>query len=142
MTSESAKHRILVAEDESLIALEIEDALEALGCEVVGPVSTLQRALELAQRGALDGAILDVTLRGGKTYPVAELLHARGIPFLFASGQSDWSFPLELRAFPCLEKPFTAVELQEHLRSLIIEIGKRSRKTQSEAIAPSLDKKP
>lgn len=137
MMSESAKHRILVVEDETLIALEIEDALEALGCEVVGPVSTLQRALELAQRGALDGAILDVTVRGGKTYPVAELLRARGIPFFFASGQSDWAFPLELRLCPCLAKPFTAVELNEHLRSLTIAIGQRNRTTDSEAIAPS-----
>jgi CheY-like chemotaxis protein len=142
MTSESAKHRILVVEDETLIALEIEDALEALGCEVVGPVSTLQRALELAQRGALDGAILDVTVRGGKTYAVAELLLARGIPFLFASGQSDWTFPPEMRLCPSLAKPFTAVELREHLQSLVTEIGLRNGLTESEAIAPSPDQTP
>lgn len=127
MTNEAARDRILVVEDETVIAFEIEDALESLGCEVVGPVSTLERALELAQSGAVDGAILDVTVRGGKTYPVAELLRAQAIPFLFATGQSDWSVPPALRTYPCLTKPFTSAELERHLRSLGIEIAKRKR---------------
>jgi hypothetical protein len=62
--------RVLVVEDETLIAFEIEAALEALGCEIVGPENTLEAALRLAKAAALDAAILDVTIRGGKNYPM------------------------------------------------------------------------
>lgn len=77
---ESAKYRILAVENETLIALEIEDALEALGCEIVGSASTAQRALEYARRPEpLDCVILDVTVRDGKSYPVAEVLRERPV---------------------------------------------------------------
>lgn len=61
--------RILVVEDEMLIALEIEERLQRLGCEIVGPVGRLERALELARSTALDGALLDVNVKGGLVYP-------------------------------------------------------------------------
>jgi CheY-like chemotaxis protein len=72
--------RVLVVEDELVIAVTIEDVLRALGCEIVGPVATVEKALKLARDETFDVAILDVTIRGGKVYPVAELLLARGIP--------------------------------------------------------------
>jgi hypothetical protein len=80
----------MVVEDEALIAFEIESALEALGREVVGPVSALETALQLARESMLDAAVLEVTVRGGKIYPVAEHLVARHIPFVLASGYRDW----------------------------------------------------
>ena len=61
--------RILVVEDEVLIALEIEERLKGLGCEIVGPVGRLDRALELARSTALDGALLDVNVKGGRARP-------------------------------------------------------------------------
>ena len=110
--------RILVVEDETLIAIDIELALEALGCEVVGPTGKLETALLLASGEELDAAILDVTVRGGKTFPVAEQLLTRGIPFVLASGYGDWALPEHLRDQPRLIKPFTSAQLEEMIRLL------------------------
>src|SRR3546814_9846381 len=81
--------RILVVEDELLVALELEMMLIGLGCDVVGPASRLEKAMQLAAAEAIDGAILDVNLRGRPVYPVATALKARGIPFLFSTGYRD-----------------------------------------------------
>ena len=110
--------RVLVVEDEMLIAMTIEDVLQGLGCEIVGPVATIEKALKLAQGGAFDAAILDVTIRGGKVYPVAEQLLARGIPFVLASGYGDWALPEALRDQPRLTKPFTSADLERQIRLL------------------------
>ena len=121
------KKRVLVVEDESLIAFEIEHALETLGCEVVGPVGSVQGALEIMSRNGVDGAVLDVTVRDGKIFPVAEQLQARNIPFVFASGYADWSMPEVLRKHPRLTKPFTSKELAEQLRLLTAQIAAHTR---------------
>jgi DNA-binding response OmpR family regulator len=115
---ECAGCRVLVIEDEMLLAMAIEDVLYALGCQVVGPVAVLEKALKLARDETFDAAILDVTLRGSKVYPVAELLLGRGIPFVFASGYGDWALPEALRGQPRLTKPFTATQLEEQIRLL------------------------
>jgi two-component SAPR family response regulator len=117
--------RILVVEDEMLIAMAIEELLQASGGEIVGPVATLERALKLAWEETFDAAILDVTIRGGKVYPVAEALLARGIPFVFASGYADWALPEALRNEPRLMKPFTAAALDEQIRLLCGEAKTR-----------------
>src|SRR5450432_1520295 len=111
--------RVLVVEDEMLIAMEVEDALQALGCQILGPVATVDRALKLALEETFDAAVLDVTIRGGKAYPVAEVLLARGIPFVFASGYGDWALPEILRNQPRLTKPFTVAQLEEQIISLL-----------------------
>ena len=108
-----------------LIAMIIEDAVQDSGGEIVGPAATLERALKLAEEEEFDAAILDVTIRGGKVYPVAELLLARGIPFVFASGYGDWALPEELRDKPRLTKPFTAAALEEQIRLLYDEAKSR-----------------
>ena len=87
--------RILVVEDEMLIAVLIEEMLQGLGCQVVGPVSRLDAALRLAHEEPLDAAILDVRIRGGQVYPVAEELLARNIPFVLASGYGELGSPRE-----------------------------------------------
>jgi len=110
--------RVLIVEDEMIIALEIESMLRALGCEVVGPVGTLKSALRLAHTEALDAAVLDVNLHGEKVFPVADELQARGIPFLFATGYGAWTMPEEWRG-PCrLDKPFRSEELEKQMRSI------------------------
>jgi two-component SAPR family response regulator len=124
--NEIAGCRILVVEDDLLIAVLIEDALQDSGGEIVGPAATLEKALKLVEEEEFDAAILDVTLRGAKVYPVAELLLARGIPFVFASGYGDWALPEELRDKPRLMKPFTAAALEEQIGSLCGE-GKSRR---------------
>lgn len=110
--------RILVVEDELLIAMIIEETLQDLGCVVVGPVGRLDAALRLAKDETLDAAILDVSIRGGKVYPVAEQLLARGIPFMLASGYGEWALPDAFRAKPRLTKPFTTQRLGEQVRLL------------------------
>jgi DNA-binding response OmpR family regulator len=121
--------RVLVVEDETLIAMEIEAALQALGCEIVGPTSKLETALQLACDEMLDAAILDVTVRGGKTFPVAEQLLARDIPFVLATGYGDWTLPEHLRGQQRLSKPFTPTELAERARFLCGEVARRKRPT-------------
>jgi two-component SAPR family response regulator len=116
--------RVLVVEDETLIVVLIEDILGAMECKIVGPTGKLETALQLARDEAFDIAILDITVRGGKVYPVAEQLIERGIPFVFASGYGDWALPPTLRDQPRLMKPFTPAELEEHVRLLCVEAGR------------------
>lgn len=126
MTDDSLSgRRVLVVEDEMLIAVEIEDTLTALGCEIVGPTGKLEEALELADDDGLDAAILDVTIRGGKVFPVAEKLLARGVPFVLASGYGDWALPEEMRDRDRLIKPFTAAELEMKVKDLCREPAAR-----------------
>jgi DNA-binding NtrC family response regulator len=104
--------RILVVEDEVFIAWEIEQRLQRLGCEIVGPVGHLKQALELARTTALDGALLDVNIKGGVVYPVAEELLARNVPVLLSTGYGPNTFPPAFRDLPYLRKPFGAGQLE------------------------------
>lgn len=104
--------RVLVVEDEVFIALEIEDRLRRLGCAVVGPVGRLERALELARGEALDGALLDVNVKGGFVYPVAAELRAREVPVVFSTGYAPEALPAAFRDLPVLRKPFGAGQLE------------------------------
>ena len=125
MTVGDTECRVLVVEDEALIAWLITDTLESLGCDIVGPVSALEAALEMAQDPTVDAAILDVNVRGGKIYPVAELLLARGVPFVLASGYQEWALPTTLRDQPRLTKPYTMAQLEERVRLLCSEVARR-----------------
>ena len=82
--------RLLLVEDEAMVAMLLEDMLSDLGCEVVGPAGNVAHALELAKGEAeIAGAILDVNVGGQPIYPVAETLKARGVPFVFATGYGE-----------------------------------------------------
>jgi CheY-like chemotaxis protein len=98
--------RALLVEDESIIAMLVEDMLDDLGYEVVGPAGEVGRAVELAEREALDVAVLDIDLNGEAAWPVADALAARGVPFVIMTGYDD----IELRPphanRPKLHKPF------------------------------------
>jgi len=86
--------RILVVEDEYMMAEDLRHDLEKAGAKVVGPVPSVAGALRLlAEEGVIDGAILDVNLRGEKAYPVADVLRERGIPFVLATGYEQWALP-------------------------------------------------
>jgi CheY-like chemotaxis protein len=104
----SDRRRILVVEDEMLVAMLVEDMVLELGHEVVGPAMTLESGMALAKDQPLDGAILDVNLgRGARTTPVAEILKARGVPFVFATGYGS-NTPIEqFSDAPVLKKPFS-----------------------------------
>jgi CheY-like chemotaxis protein len=107
-----ARRRILIAEDNLLVAMQIEDSLRRLGAEPVGPVGRLSQALELAKREVLDGALLDVDLGGELVFPAAEVLEARRVPIIFATGH-DGSALLSSRfaSHARLRKPYPEQEL-------------------------------
>lgn len=97
--------RILLVEDEPLISVIIEEWLVELGHVVVGPAANLVSALELAVT-PIDGAIVDVSLGRQSGYPAAELLAARGVPFVFATGYGQEGLDPAWRGRPTLVKPF------------------------------------
>ncbi|WP_119460685.1 response regulator [Rhodospirillaceae bacterium SYSU D60014] len=104
--------RILLVEDEYLPAVEVAEMLHLLGVEVIGPVPDLDSALNAVSDELLDGAILDVNLRGEAVFPVAERLLARNTPFLFATGYDEWVLPEKFRDHPRLTKPFDRLSLE------------------------------
>lgn len=112
------RRRILVVEDETMIAMIFEEVLQDLGFEIVGPVSKLEAALKLARQEALDGAILDITIRGGMVYPVADILRQREVPFVLASGYGEWALPEAYQGLPRLQKPFTATDIDVMIAEL------------------------
>jgi CheY-like chemotaxis protein len=109
----AARLRVLLVEDEIMVALLLEDMLAELDHEVVGPVARLDKALEMAQRQALDVALLDVNLDGKEIYPVAEALAAREIPFVFVTGYGSEVLRAPYRDRPTLQKPFRRDALRE-----------------------------
>lgn len=104
--------RILIVEDEGMLAVEIEELLIRMGCIVIGPSNSISRAACLAQEENIDAAILDVNIRGQKIYPVAEILQSCGIPFIFLTGYGNWSLPAGMRDTKILSKPFSVAELK------------------------------
>jgi|SRR6185312_2053826 len=113
--------RVLVVEDEMLVALLLQEMLAVFGCAVVGPVGRLQKAIDMAKREALDLAILDVNINGREVYPVAEVLAARGIPFVFATGYGKGGLRPTYRDCPTLQKPFREYELRMAVESVTSE---------------------
>jgi CheY-like chemotaxis protein len=110
-----AGKRVLVVEDEMIVAMLIEDILAELGAEVVGPATRNARALELLAEGPVDAAILDVNLGSETTLLTARELRARGIPFAFATGYGAAGVPAEFEGQPFLPKPFREADLREAL---------------------------
>jgi len=109
--------RILVAEDEYLIATEVADVLEGLGCLVLGPASHLGEATSLARHSCLDGAVLDVLLNGETSAPLANLLRRQDVPFFVVSGFGRSDLPAELSQAPYLGKPFDKAHLWRAIMS-------------------------
>jgi DNA-binding response OmpR family regulator len=102
---------VLLVEDESLVSLLAEDILTEAGCTVLLAMR-LREALQLAQSAEFDLAVLDVNLGGGETsYPVAEILRQRNIPFLFATGYDAAALPAAFRDAGAVQKPYRAKEL-------------------------------
>ena len=108
--------RILVVEDEMMIAMLVEDMLAELGCAVVGPAHALDTALEFARtEQGLDAALLDVNLAGQPVFAVADALRAKGVPAIFSTGYGDAGLRDVDRGAPVLQKPFRAGDLARAL---------------------------
>jgi len=105
--------RLLVVEDEYLIAADLTASLESLGVEVIGPAASVDEALFLVETngGRLDGAVLDINLRDERVYPVADVLTARGVPFIFTTGYDAIALPNSYAGAPRCEKPVDKAQL-------------------------------
>lgn len=110
---------ILVVEDESLIAMLIEDHLVELGYDVAPAVSTVAEALSALDSRKPDIALLDVNLGGEMSFPVADALRSRGIPFLFLTGYGRGGIPARYADCLVLQKPFRRKDLEAHLAQLL-----------------------
>lgn len=108
--------RVLVVEDEALVAMLLETMLEDLGCEPVGPIGTIDDALAAIGRGEpLDVALLDVNVAGREVFPVAEALAARRVPFAFSTGYGEGGLTEAWRGHPTVQKPFTETAIRSAL---------------------------
>lgn len=99
-------HRILVVEDDALLALGIDEILRDAGAEVVGPAATVEAAGKYAATNGLSAALLDIRLGDGEVWPVAQTLAGKGVPFAFCSGYYDpTSLSAQWPGRPILTKP-------------------------------------
>lgn len=114
--SQTLSGRVLIVEDESLVAMLLETILEDMGCTPVGPASTIDEGLALATGAEpLDAALLDVNVAGRQVFPIAEALKARGVPFVFSTGYGESGLSDEWRGHPTVQKPFTESAIRDAL---------------------------
>jgi CheY-like chemotaxis protein len=110
--------RALLVEDEPIVAWLLKDMLVDLGCSVVGPAADVNQALAMIDAQSIDVAVLDVNLRGQMSYPIADVLVARGVPFVFSTGYDKDRLLNGYRTFPALQKPFHRSDLGDTLAKL------------------------
>ena len=113
--------RILVVEDEYFIAQDLRKALVEAETTVIGPVGNVNDALSLLRDEPVDVAILDVNLAGTQSFPVADALRERSVPYMFLTGYDEWALPEEHRQAPRTNKPFATSEVLRCLRQLDAE---------------------
>ena len=120
-----SKRRVLVVEDEMMIAMMIEDMLADIGCEVIGPANRIDAALGLAESDSdIDVALLDVNLAGQLVYPVAERLRKRGVPVIFLTGYGNVGIDQRYLDCPFLAQPFELAGLQAALSKILPDLPK------------------
>ncbi len=113
--------RLLVVEDEALVAMLIEDILLDAGFEVLGPFGQVERAIDCLHQGEpIDAAVLDINLGDGeRSYAVAGELSARGVPFLFLTGYGEVGLDRRYAGTPVLQKPFAPKALPRAIERLL-----------------------
>ena len=114
MSESLAGRRILIVEDESLVAMLLETILEDMGCVPVGPAATVDEGLRMASE-PVDAALLDVNVAGRQVFPIAQALKDRGVPFVFSTGYGEGGLPDEWRGHSTLQKPFTEAAVRDAL---------------------------
>jgi len=118
MTQTLASKRILVVEDNYILAMDICEWLREAGADVAGPVPDCARAFEELDRRSVDAAVIDINLGQGPTFEIAERLRRENVPFLFATGYDQSAIPDGFRTAPRLEKPFKGRDLIGAVRDL------------------------
>jgi CheY-like chemotaxis protein len=104
--------RVLIAEDEYLLASKMVEEFAKLGVETIGPASTVKRALDMIEHsGPLDAAVLDIKLRNEMIFPVADALRARSVPFVFTTGYDQKIIPDPYKDVVRYEKPFDMAQV-------------------------------
>jgi CheY-like chemotaxis protein len=111
--------RVLVCDDNLLMADVVAELLRECGLEPMGPVGRLESAMRMARERALDGAILDINLNGRPCFPVCAVLSARRIPFMFLTGYPEAGIPVEYWGAPLVTKPFELNEMKEALAHML-----------------------
>ncbi|MFO6446307.1 response regulator [Erythrobacter sp. NE805] len=117
--------RILVADDEPLVALMVADMLGELGAIPVGPARSFKQVSAVIGAGGFDGVVLDVNLGDGLSFPVARELRARGIPCCFATGYGGAAIPEEFADMAVLQKPYGTTALARSLDVMFREVEPR-----------------
>ena len=112
---ELLNRKVLVVEDEMMIAMLIEDMLDEFGCKLVGPATNVPHALELIGKESIAVAVLDLNLDGKDTYAIADALQRKNVPFIFATGYGSTGLRQEYGNRPVLQKPFQARDLETAL---------------------------
>ena len=113
------RRRVLVVEDEPLIALDIVAMLEGIGFGIAGVTGDLSKALELAQGPEVDAALLDILLGTESSFAVADVLARRGIPFIFSTGTDGSSIPEHLQNSPLIAKPYDSEVARDYRHSRV-----------------------
>ena len=108
--------KILIVEDDFLIAEDLHELIVRSGGEVAGSAVTAEQALAMAETKSIDVAVLDILLGGGKSGAVAQALRRRGVPFVVATGYGQEAIPEEMRDAPILHKPYSRKDLVDRLR--------------------------
>ncbi|HYG88094.1 MAG TPA: response regulator [Azospirillum sp.] len=111
--------RVLVIEDEVLIAMDIAAVLTEAGCDVIGPLNRVDEALQAIERERVDAAIMDINLNGATSLPVADALDERGTPFLFLTGYEADQIPPRHSFRPVLTKPWEPSVLLTELAAAV-----------------------
>jgi DNA-binding response OmpR family regulator len=112
MSQTPVRPRILIVEDEMMIAIMLEDMLDELGCAVAGIAGKPEEAMAFIESQPIEAAILDVNLNGAHSFAVAEALDERGVPFMFSTGYGAIVLEERYRTRPVLQKPFRQEELE------------------------------
>lgn len=111
--------RVLILEDEWMIATHMAELLEEYGCAVVGPANSIAKAIDLVAVEKIDGALLDLNVAGQTAYGVALALRNRGVPFAFVTGYSADLIDEDYRMCPAIQKPINDARFKQILERLL-----------------------
>ncbi|WP_313928473.1 response regulator [Pseudoxanthomonas sp.] len=118
MTPEADANRVFIVEDEFMLVMLLEDLLPTLGYSVAGSAGSVEQALTDLEANEIDLAVVDVNLAGTESFPVADALRERGIPFLFTTGYGQQGMPARFADTPVLAKPYRRHDIQAALEQL------------------------